>query len=77
MLATEDALLQYIQPKLRNLYAVCGPLSNDFFYSLPEVCLSLQDMTLRPKEVAASDSSLLRALANMKNVKTRTLEAGF
>lgn len=76
-LVTEGALLQYIGPKVCTLYAVCGPLSNHFFDSLVDFCLGLQDVTLRPKEVAASDSSLLHALAKMKNVKTLTLEAGF
>jgi hypothetical protein len=77
LLATEDALLKYIGPRLYTLYAVCGSLSNHFFDSLSEVCLGLQDVTLRPKEVAASESSLLRAFAKMKNLKTLYLDDGF
>ena len=77
VLATEDALLQYIGPRLCTLYALCGPLSSHFFDSLSEVCSSLQDVTLQPRKVAASESSLLRALATMKNLKTLTLDDDF
>jgi len=56
---------------------MCGSLSNHFFDSLSEVCLGLQHVTLRPRKVAASESSLLRAFAKMKNLKVLYLDDGF
>jgi hypothetical protein len=75
--ATEDALLQYIGPRLCTLHAVCGSLSTHFFNNLPEVCSGLQNVTLQSMEVAASESSLLRAFAKMKNLKNLYLDDGF
>ena len=77
LFATEDALLQYIGPRLSILYVLCGSLSNHFFDSLSEVCLGLQHVTLQPRKVAASESSVLRAFARMKNLKILYLDGGF
>ena len=77
LFATEDALLQYIGPRLGTLYAMCGSLSNYFFDNLSEICLGLQHVTLRLREVAASESSLLRAFAKMKNLKILDLDDSF
>ena len=77
LFSTEDALLQYIGPRLRILYGLCGLLSNHFFDSLSEVGLGLEHVTLRPRKVAASEPSLLRAFAEMKNLKILYLDDGF
>lgn len=77
-LATEDALLHYIGIGLRELYIdQSGPLSDGFFDGLSEVCSGLQQVTLRPDKVTASDISITRALSNMSNVESLILDEGF
>lgn len=76
-LATEDALLHYTGPRVRDLHAVCGPLSDRFFDGLSEAPSNLRDVVLRPTKVTASASSLMRALAKMTSVESLNLEQGF
>ncbi|KAF2996293.1 hypothetical protein E8E13_005376 [Curvularia kusanoi] len=77
-LATEDVMLHYIRPGLQKLYIdQNGPLTDDFFDGLTEVCSGLQQVTLRPSKVIASDVSMARSLSNMTNVESLTLDEGF